>query len=196
MIDSGWASPDALNRKLFAKVNSMLPVDKENGDKLFLAKSKMVVNVVEKYSVGSFEYKNIIFQKNNEPILGLQFLSRHLVTFDFPNNMMYLKKGKNFDKQQQIRIALGQTGCTINAENHEVVKVDPNGSAYKKGFREKDVLIKSNDFDVSPLNTVEFINLLSQVSVLEKGKVSFAVKRGDEIFTVEFDRKRRIENED
>ena len=118
-------------------------------------------------------------------MLGLPFLSRHLVTFDFPNNMIYLKKGKNFDKGTSVRISLGETGCILSSENYLVVNVDANGPAYKKGIREKDILIKINDLDVTSLNMVQFMELPLSVQP-ENGKLTFTFKRGDGIFTVDF----------
>lgn len=42
-------------------------------------------------SWGGETYTNLIVQGGNQRIIGLKFLARHLVTFDFPNKVMYLK---------------------------------------------------------------------------------------------------------
>ena len=52
---------------------------------------------ISNLSVESFEYQDLIFGEGNWSYLGLSFLSRHIVTFDFPNSRMYLKKGKEFN---------------------------------------------------------------------------------------------------
>jgi len=42
-------------------------------------------------SWGGETYTNLIVQEGRQRIIGLKFLARHLVTFDFPNKVMYLK---------------------------------------------------------------------------------------------------------
>ena len=185
-IDSGWLFPGVLKSRTFDKVNSLI-IRKKNVIESTAVRSnnRGVILITDKFSVGSLEYKDMLFQKSNKSMLGLPFLSRHLVTFDFPNNMIYLKKGKNFDKGTRVRISLGETGCILSSENYLVVNVDANGPAYKKGIREKDILIKINDLDVTSLNMVQFMELPLSVQP-ENGKLTFTFKRGDGIFTVDF----------
>jgi C-terminal processing protease CtpA/Prc len=109
---------------------------------------------------------------------------------------MYLKKGKNFSKPPSIFTNWGSTGFVTNPANFEVVKVDPNGPAYEKGIREKDILIKINNRDISYMGIVEFQKSLSKLLVSEDGKRTLTFKRGDETFTVEFTRKSRKEIQD
>jgi hypothetical protein len=189
MIDSGWQSHGTLESELYKKVNPKLSFDAIYNDSTNTVKSDIGLKMIEKFSVGQFEYNNNIFQKSNMSILGLQFLSRHLVTFDFLNNVMYLKKGKNFDKPVNINIFIGNTGCILITPGYIVTQVDPNGTAYKKGIREKDVLIEINDHDISSLNPVEFMELQSQLLVPKEGGYTFTFKRGNDIINTSFSEK-------
>jgi len=188
LIDSGWGLPDALNKNVLERIYSYIThgVKDVNTSSYIVEHLNDEKELIESFSVGSLEYKNKVFLKNDYSVLGRDFLSRHIVTFDFPNNIMYLKKGKNFDKQPSIFIHLGSTGCVINPANFEVVKADPNRLAYEKGIREKDILIKINNHDISYMSIIEFQKSLSKLLVSEDGKSTWTFKRGEETFTFDF----------
>ena len=97
---------------------------------------------------------------------------------------MYLKKGKKFEKQPGIFTHFG--GCVINHATFEVVEANPNGVAYEKGIREKDILIKINNQDISYMGIVEFQKSLPKLLVSKDGKRTWTFKRGDETYTVSF----------
>ncbi len=184
IIDNGWCSTNALKSKIFKKVKSEYQVSADDENIIPDNAVEQKCKIVNSFSLGNFQYENILFQKNNESVIGYDFLSRHIVTFDFPNKIMYLKKGKNYDKQPPIHIILGDTRFTINSRSHAVEIIDPNSLAYKKGIREKDVLFMINHYDVSTLNVAEFMNL--PISVDESNEIIFTFKRGDDIFTTIF----------
>ena len=98
---------------------------------------------------------------------------------------MYLKKGNNFDQPHRptIFLSIEGIGCKVNTDSFVVTEVDPNGSAYRKGIREEDILTKINGQDVSPLSIVELTELLSQLSAQENRERTFTFKHGDEIIT-------------
>ena len=184
LIDSGWAGQNTLRSRLFEKIHSNKTVGpkRENISPNFTLFSKLNVKVIERFSVGSFEYKEHLFLKNNESILGLPFLSRHLVTFDFPNNTMYLKRGRDFNRQLLILYFEGI--CKVRAEDSTVLEVDPNGPAFGRGVREEDVLTEVNGREVSSLGVVEWVEFLSQMSVQKDCEITFTFKRGGEMITV------------
>jgi hypothetical protein len=190
LVDTGWKFPGVLVWGLFNKINSIHSAAQNASQSAVSVQSEKrgTLLLTNNFSVGSLQYKEMLFQKSNISILGLPFLSRHLVTFDFPNKVMYLKYSNKLDKQPAIYIALGQTGCIINAVNHEVTKVDPNSPSYKNGVREKDILIKINDLDVSSLNVVEFMTLPSKLSAADKKEITFTFKRGEEIIEISFNK--------
>ncbi|MBN2588631.1 MAG: aspartyl protease family protein [Sedimentisphaerales bacterium] len=194
LIDSGWYTTNALNTKLFKKVKSEYPVFADDENITTDNEASQNRKIVNSFSLGNYEYENIMFQKNNESILGYDFLSRHIVTFDFPNKIMYFKKGNNYDKQPPIHIILGDTRFTINSRSHAVEIIDPNSLAYEKGIREKDVLFMINHYDISSLNVAELMNL--PVSADENNEIIFTFKRGDEVFIVEFTKQDLEQNRD
>ncbi len=196
LIDSGWDGMDVIDGNILKKVKPYVikGVNDVNTKPYIVLPLSDDLKILEKFSVGKFEYKNKVFQKHFKSVLSLDFLSRHIVTFDFPNKIMYLKKGKNFNKQANIDITIHLTGFSINSESHVVIQVDPNQSAYEKGVQEGDLLININSRDVSNMDLVEFWKFM-QLPIARGEKVPFTFKRDDETFTVEFDR-RRIANKD
>jgi hypothetical protein len=53
------------------------------------------------FSLGHFTHRRILLDEAQENILGLSYLSRYKVTFDFPQRRLYLSKGKGFDAVEQ-----------------------------------------------------------------------------------------------
>lgn len=144
--------------------------------------------VAETLSVGSLEYKELVFKQDTPSLLGLFFLSRHMVTFDFPNNKMYLKKGKDFDRPTGFPLSLEQLDFTLcrNRGNTVVSSIDPNGLGHRKGIRQDDVLLKIDGQDVSSYGLVELVEFFSQLHKEEDEVITFTVKRGDETKHVSF----------
>jgi predicted aspartyl protease len=187
LVDTGWHSPDSLNSKIFDKVYSQnLSKIKSSSN---IATNYNSLTIVGKFSVGSYEYTNNVFRKSDKSVLGRSFLSRHLVTFDFPNNVMYLQKGRNFNKQQEVIFDFFDLGlrCNLREGSLVVTKMDPNGFAYNKGVRENDILIKINELDVSSFHIEENKDVDLQLSrIKEKGEITFTFKRGEELIEVSF----------
>ena len=144
--------------------------------------------VVETLSVGSLEYKELVFKQDTPSLLGLFFLSRHMVTFDFPNNKMYLKKGKDFDRPTGLPLSLEQLDFTLcrNRGNTVVSSIDPNGLGHRKGIRQDDVLLKIENQDVSSYGLVELVEFFSQPPKEQDGVLTFTFKRGDDIINISF----------
>jgi hypothetical protein len=91
-------------------------------------------------AIGPFEYRDLIFGESNESALGLDFLSRHLVTLDFPRGRIYLKKGSQFNKIDEEDMSglhlLRISGKTVV---HSVDEASPAGNA---GIIAGDVIVK------------------------------------------------------
>jgi hypothetical protein len=198
LVDTGWNSPDSLKSVIFDNVYSQKLSKIRSQD----VKSFSVgipgynsLTTVENFSVGSYEYGNIVFRKSDKySVLGNIFLSRHIVTFDFPNDVMYLQKGRNFDRQPEVFFDFYNLGirCSLRKDSLIVTKIDPNGLAYQKGIREKDVLIKVNELDVSSFHIEENKNLDSQLSLRERGEITFTFKRGEELIELSFNKNDRV----
>jgi hypothetical protein len=119
--------------------------------------------LVGKFSLGSLEYQDVIFWSSENSRLGLRLLSRHLVTFDFPNNNIYLKKGVTFDKTHDVGLNVNGLDFTLRRNEHGpyVHSIDPNGPAYEQGIRQNDMILKVCGRDVISYAVVELALVLS-----------------------------------
>jgi len=140
-IDTGSNTTGTLDGRIFEEILS-----KENlttSETLASTPSGLVKSKtarIENLSIGSFKYHDLIFSEGDVNNLGLNFLSRHLVTFDFPNNRIYLKKGKEFLKMDESDMS----GLHLLRISNETVvhSVDKGSPAAKAGIRAKDIILK------------------------------------------------------
>jgi hypothetical protein len=100
---------------------------------------------LEDFCCGPFTHRHLYFGQSQNNLLGLHYLSRYIVTFDFPNQRMYLRKGKRFD-QLDLR---DQSGLHIlRSDGQTVVQVVDAGSpAARAGIEPKDILLQLGDLD-------------------------------------------------
>lgn len=84
---------------------------------------------------------------NSPNVLGLAFLSRFNITFDFPNRAIYLKKNKNFDRPYRST----SPGVIFARDNAGVVvdRVREGSPTAAAGIRIKDIVLKIGDQDAS-----------------------------------------------
>lgn len=196
LIDSGWGLPyDAIDSNVLKRIESRMTREINDGNvpPYLILPVTNDYKIVERFNLDNLEFKDYLVKDNPYSVLGQEFLSRHIVTFDFPNKIMYLKKGKNFDKQPDIIIPIGVTGFVVNSKDYVVEKVDPNSSAYQKGIREKDILVKVNNETIQNMNITEFMKCLIKLPDTNGGIIPFTFKRGDDTFTAVFIKKSRSE---
>jgi predicted aspartyl protease len=132
-------------------------------------------------SVGPFEYENLIFHEAYVSGLGLPFLSRHIVTFDFPNAKVYFKKANQFNKVDETDMSglhlLRISGDTV------VHSVDQGSPAQKAGIRAKDVILKIANKEAGEYSMWEIRRLLMSE---DKKKIEMLLKSGGAIKEVSF----------
>jgi hypothetical protein len=142
---------------------------------------------VNDLALGPFQYRNLAFLDDYFSILGPYFLSRHLVTFDFPHNRLYLKKGKEFDRidYNATTLRLRSPGLALqrNKDAVFVSAVDPNRTAYQAGTRLNDVILRVNDEDVTCRCLLKVGDLFPEKA---RGSVTLTIKRNDQIKQISF----------
>ena len=195
LIDTGYADyvdlpgrpladdTGKLETKIFKKACGKTQFERKQTIQI-TAHGKAVVSqkngVVARFSIGSLEYKDAVFTENSYSALGLAFLSRHLVTFDFPNGKMYLKKGKYFDRPGDTYLSFKNFNFVLQRSHNNIFvsSIDPNGLAYEKGIRQNDIIVKIDGQDVTSYSLIEIFILVSQP---DRENLTITIKRGDEI---------------
>ena len=112
-------------------------------------------------------------------VLGMGFWSRFIVTFDFPNKMLYLKKAKHFDRP--FRSNLG--GLIFWREDGEVVvdAVLADGPSAKSGIQPKDILVEVGDHEARSTR----LYTLYKAFGVPNSTVHVKLKRGNDLVEID-----------
>lgn len=127
---------------------------------------------LESLQVGKGSHKGLIMTESSKSTLGLGYLSHYTVTFDFPNQKLYLRPGKSFDRPDEEDMS----GLRFRRPHgHTVVDTVEKGSpAESGGLKPGDVILTVCDKDADKLRLFEIRSLLC-----EKDKtVQVRFKRG------------------
>jgi hypothetical protein len=172
--DSGSGS-GSLQAKAFALLakRGFLTLEGQTNPEMVSGSATERYGRVRAISLGSFHHKNLQFTESYRNILGLNYWSRYVVTFDFPNSEMYLKKGRQFDRPE-LRDRSGlellrRKGQTL------VNSVEEDSPAAKAGVKPRDVLLKIDDVNACEMS----INRLHRLLCEEGKKCHLLIRRGE-----------------
>ena len=114
---------------------------------------------VDQMKLGQFAHRNVGFVSAQTNALGLFYLSRYLVTFDFPGGALYMKDGKLYDRAEPFDMS----GLHIIKRHGEyfVFDVSPGSPAHRAGFVAGDVILRTNGQDIMKHSLFEIHEMLS-----------------------------------
>lgn len=142
---------------------------------------------LDRFQLGQYEYKDLLLEQGVNNILGLQFMARHLVTMDFPNEKIYFKKGENFSHIYQSDMS-GLHLLKIDG-NITVYSVDKGSPAETAGIKSHDVIVSVQGKEAGQFHITQIRDILSS----EDGKkISLTIKRGDQTQDVVVTLKKKI----
>lgn len=188
VIDTGANSTGGLESEIFK--HTLSEKELKTSEVLFATASGVIRKRemrIKSLSIGSLNYADIILGEANMSHLGLLFLSRHIVTFDFLNNRMYLKKGKWFKKNDETDMS----GLhLLRISNQTVVySVDEGSPAQKAGIRANDIILKVGDKDA---NTYDILELRRLLMSGDKRNITMTIKDSNDVKDVSFLLKKKI----
>jgi PDZ domain/Aspartyl protease len=136
---------------------------------------------VKSTEIRYFQHRDLIFKESSGSegsLLGLNFLERYNITFDFPHHLMYVKPSKKFDAADLFDLSglymLGVEGRVV------IERVDDDSPAKMAGILAKDVVVKIDGQDVAPPQ----VHALRR-RLCEWGKtVQLTVRRDDRLLEV------------
>ena len=163
LIDTGFDGDLAIKKKLFDSLVSSDDIvvrQKISLSKLTGAQSAWEGSL-KSLQLGPFSHSHISVIRHDEAnLIGLGYLSRFFVTFDFPNKKMFLKPGREFRRKSWSN-ALGANVLLEDDDFvlHSVGEFTPAGEAkMAKG----DVILEIDDRKASGLSLFEVRQLFSE----------------------------------
>ncbi len=115
--------------------------------------------------------------------LGLAYWSRYAVTFDFPNNAMYLKPNSHFSRPDRDYLAAaGEFGIRLTRANERVLvaNVFKDTIAGRLGLKPSDALLALDETDLSHARLLTVNKAFHDAA---GRRVVLSVKRGDHTLT-------------
>jgi hypothetical protein len=136
--------------------------------------------------IGDHTIKDAIIARGRSSALSLGFFSRFVVTLDFPNDVMYLRPGKQFARVD----VPDRSGLHVLRIDQETVvhSVDRGSPSEVCGLRAEDRILA---IDAIPISQLTMYEVRRQFRVAE-GHLALVVRRGPhEIVNLSFDAKHR-----
>ncbi len=132
------------------------------------------VGKLDGFTLGRHTHRGLYFGESERNLLGLGYLSRFVVTFDFPGGRMYLAKGRHCDRPD----ALDMSGLHLLRIDGKVVvhSVDKGSPAAVSGIYPGDVILDIRDQQPPSLPLRSLRLALSE----EGAEVNLTVLRGRE----------------
>jgi hypothetical protein len=108
---------------------------------------------LDKFRLGDFTHERIMAGEGPQNRIGLGLLSRYVVTFDFPNDRLYLKPGKRFAKPDQFGWC-GMPSGRIDGITR-IKEVREGSAADKAGLKAGDEILRVDGKDAASLSMFE-----------------------------------------
>jgi hypothetical protein len=142
-LDTGASGPSGvITKDIFVKLvrNKRLKVIAGGGSLDLAGEHESASGRLDQMRLGQFKHEDMIFGMASANLLGLEYLSRYVVTFDFPNRKMYLKKGERFSAYDELDLS----GIDIVRKDGKTVVEEVAGSspAAEAGIQPKDRIVK------------------------------------------------------
>jgi hypothetical protein len=140
------------------------------------------VGRLEAVKVGKFRHEGLIVNSAEQNGIGLSYLARFLVTFDFPHGKMYLKKGAHADEADSP-LNLSEVEIGRDGEKVAVRAVGGYGPAHRFGLRAGDIVESIDGCPVVRLSNWQVRRLFGR----EGRPITAVVRRGAERLTLQTD---------
>ncbi len=127
---------------------------------------------VRRVGVGTFAHQDLHVDTCGENVLGLPYLSRFKIVFDFPGHALYLAPGRRFNDPDRDDMS----GLWIRKLDRQqlITRLGADSPAGKAGLRKGDVILRIDGRDADGFSELELRHLFE-----EKGRaVALSVSRG------------------
>ena len=137
---------------------------------------------VREIALGDYRHRGPVFDEGTSNLIGLDYLSRYVVTLDFPGKKMYLKPGARFDEPSRFDLS----GAHVWRPNGTttVDSIDRYSAADYGGLRARDVVEEIDSRPAAAFAPMQIRKLLCL-----PGKHTLRVTRGKATLDIVLDLK-------
>lgn len=128
---------------------------------------------LDAFQIGKFRHEGLLVNSAEQNGIGVSFLSRYIVTFDFPHSKLYLKKAAHFD-DADARLNLWEVGVERDDSQLAIREVHGYSQAARMGLRAGDVVETLNGIDVRRLSNWQVRRLFGR----EGRPLAASIRRG------------------
>jgi predicted aspartyl protease len=176
LIDTGSNGSLAVNRGLFDELDNAGRVDFLSDVLVsdMAGKTASRQGRLDHFTLGEHAHRGLILYRTHGSCrIGLRYLQRFIVTFDFPKRTMYLKRGKNFDRTEEWDLS----GIHARRVNGDAVidAVDPDSPAAGAGVQPRDVIVQVGDQPAAEVPLARLRALLRE----DGGSVKLTIRRDE-----------------
>lgn len=125
--------------------------------------------------IGKAKHDDLFVNTGEHNAVGLAYLARYVVTFDFPRNRLYWKHGRHFD-DRDCRLSLSDDSLDRDKEAVRIREVNPYGRAARLGLHRGDILETLNGRDAMRISNWQIRRVLGR----DHGSLAAEVRRGSE----------------
>jgi hypothetical protein len=127
-------------------------------------------------ALGDITHRRVGVSEGRESALGLCFLARYIVTFDFPNQRLYLRPGRRVAEPDRLNLS-GLGTWRIRTSEVEIASVDPNSPGRAAGLKPGDRILKYDGKSVSTISLFKLRTILATEGTLIKLEVENSAGR-------------------
>ncbi len=151
---------------------------------------------LDSLKVGDCEHRNVTLVGSAQNVLGLGFWSTCVVTFDFPNGVLYLKNNEHWRRQDDVDLS----GLHLVRVDGKVVvlSIDEDSPAAVSGLRPRDMILRLDGTGTDQLSMFSIRRRLCSRAT----RVKMAVARADKsmdvtlaLGTLQADRAEKVERQ-
>ena len=192
-MDSGNAVSISLNKSDWQKVFSGQSPNSRQGESLD-AEGKFIKDTcarLQRVTVGANSYTNLLADTLANPEIlstfGQGFIRRHVCYVDFPNRLLYLLPGRDFDRPEEY----GMSGLGLQKIDGKIVafSVDEDAPAFQSGIRVNDQILSLNGQDAASLPLKAIYETLKSKP---DNEIKMQIKHGAKTNSVTFRLKRLL----
>jgi hypothetical protein len=116
---------------------------------------------ISKYRVEDFEHSGVTFHEGPFNALGLNYLSRYIITLDFANRLLFLSRGKRYN--MPTRFDMGGMQLSRDGDVTAIQRIATLGPAAACGLEPGDRLIEIDGRACSKMSLFEVDELFSNI---------------------------------